>query len=62
MRHGAGNPDRLQTIFFVDRVREAGGVGRHRIDGLVAEFDSHRGCIGLADGGGSIGPSEIATD
>src|SRR3546814_17687745 len=43
---GAGNTDRLQAVFFVDRIGDPTAFGGPPVDGLIGEFDA----FGLANG------------
>ena len=57
----AGNTDRLQSVFFIERIREAGALPRRPVHGLVGEFDALR----FGDRGGSqtrCRARRIATD
>ena len=40
MRLGAGNTDRLQAVFFIERIGDAAAFRRRPVDGLVGEFDA----------------------
>ena len=42
MRLRAGNTDRLQSVFFIERIREARALRRRPVDGLVGELDRLR--------------------
>ena len=42
MRLRAGNTDRLQSVFFIERIGEAPALGRRPVDGLVGELDRLR--------------------
>ena len=39
MRLRAGNTDRLQSVFFIERLGDAAALGRRPVDGLIGEFD-----------------------
>ena len=38
MRLRTGNTDRLQSVFFIKRIREAGAVRRRPVDSLIGEL------------------------
>ncbi len=42
MRLRAGNTDRLQSVFFIKRIREAGALRRRPVDSLIGELHGLR--------------------